>query len=273
MVKLKHCAYAASVAMASILASSAAVARPLVSVVYCQSDGLGGRSYFAAQERRDGSLGLSLSIWGADGHLASLIGVARPASGGWIYRSARESSKPGRPCIAEIRVDGAKGVRIKPKPIDACDGGQGYGATIGDVTFPAGAYAGHAPNDTPNVNEDDLGARCDELSAGKPRMISDAAWEQRSRQFLEAVAGGDRKSALSLTSFPLTVNDRPGHSVRIANAAALLAAWDRVFTPAFLKAIRDRKMSTDFFIKEDAACIGPCYVWFAPDGAKVINLP
>jgi hypothetical protein len=70
------------------------------------------------------------------------------------------ASKPGRPCVARIQVDGKAGARVTAEPLDACDGGQGHGASVGSVDFPAAAYGGPAPNDEPNVNEDDLGPIC-----------------------------------------------------------------------------------------------------------------
>jgi hypothetical protein len=148
-------------------ATGPAASNPLVSVVYCAKGARGGASYFAAQEGKDGKLQFSVSVWSANGQMAGLLGAAEPSPGGWTYRSNAESSKPGQPCIAEIRIDAKLGARITPRPLGSCDGGQGEGAELGDVVFSASAFAGRAPNANPSVNEDDLGPRCDELTGGQ----------------------------------------------------------------------------------------------------------
>ena len=150
----------ALLAVAALLIPAAAAARERVSVVYCEDFTDGGAAFFAAKERPDGALEFSFSNWMPSGNRASIGGTAQRHGDAWVYRSMENASKPGRPCVAHIRVDGKAGARITAEPLDACDGNQGHRASIGSVDFPAGAYGGPAPNDEPNVNEDDLGPIC-----------------------------------------------------------------------------------------------------------------
>lgn len=142
-----------------LVAPGVAAANEQLSVTFCQKFNPGYSAYFTAKERSDGWLDFSLSVW-ADGRQAGIKGAAEREAGAWIYRSMDSSSQPDRPCIARIKISRAAGARITAEPLDACDGGQGVGATVGDVHFAPSAYAGPSPEDATDVWEADLGARC-----------------------------------------------------------------------------------------------------------------
>ena len=131
-----------------------------LSVSYCRKLEDGGSALFAAKERADGDLDFGLSHWTADGNNAGIVGVARRRGHEWLYRSMRFASEPGRPCVAHIRIT-PRGAVVVPEPLDACDGGQGAGAAVGVVRFPANAYAGPAPSDPKDLYETGLGPKCD----------------------------------------------------------------------------------------------------------------
>lgn len=143
-----------------LFAAAPAASAAGVSVSYCEKLNDGGYALFAASERPDGDLAFGLAHWMADAQNAGLVGVAQRRRGEWIYQSMDWSSQPGRPCIAVIRIS-RHGARITPTPIDACDGGQGAGATVGDIRFPPSAYAGPSPKDPTDIYETGLGPKCD----------------------------------------------------------------------------------------------------------------
>jgi hypothetical protein len=156
-------ALAAFLAGASLFASGQVAAKPPLSVVYCKKFHGGGAAYLLARERPDGDLDFGFSNWMSNGHLAGIGGTARRVGSGWVYTSMDESSQPGRPCVAHIRIQGAKGARVAAAPLDSCDGNQGVGASVGAVDFPPGAYGGRPPKGSTSVNEDALGPKCDSL--------------------------------------------------------------------------------------------------------------
>lgn len=103
---------------------------------------------------------------------------------------------------------------------------------------------------------------------------SDAEFEAMVRKFLDAVRRGDRAGAAALVSYPLNVNDEHGGKVRtrsIRNKAALLAQWDRIFTPAVLKAL-DRAVPHEMFVRDGMATVGLGVVYFDAKGARTINV-
>ena len=147
-------------AVLCVTAPGLAVAKEQLSVTYCQKFNPGYSAYFTAKERRDGKLDFSVSVW-AGGQQAGIRGAAEREGSAWIYRSMDWSSQPERPCVARIQISRAAGARITAVPLDACDGGQGVGATIGDVRFAPSAYAGPSPEDATDVWESDLGPKCE----------------------------------------------------------------------------------------------------------------
>lgn len=263
--------------LAAFVCAPAAIARERVSVVYCEAFPVGGTAYFAAKARADGALAFSLANWMPNGHLASLGGVAKRQGDAWVYRSMNESSKRGRACVARIRINGRSGAQIAAEPRDACDGSQGYGATIGSVVFPGAAYSGPAPNDRPNVHEDDLGPRCAARTAWSRAEVtnaSDPIFKGKVRRFLDAVRRNDRTAAAALVSYPAAINRSVGTSVRrstLRTKAEFLAQWDRIFTPAYRRRLLAASPD-DLFAKDGMAMIGSGLIWFDGSGAKAFNL-
>lgn len=103
---------------------------------------------------------------------------------------------------------------------------------------------------------------------------SDAEFEAVVRKFLEAVRRGDRAAAAALVSYPLTVNDGPIGQVRhrsIRNKAALLAQWDRIFTPAVLKELSGA-VPHEMFVRDGMAMVSPGVIYFDAKGAQTINV-
>lgn len=99
---------------------------------------------------------------------------------------------------------------------------------------------------------------------------SDAAFEARARRFVEAVIRGDRAGAAGAVSYPLRVNARHTRSIR--NRAALLAAWNSIFTSAVLANLRDA-MPHEMFVRNGQAMVANGTVWFDGKGASVVNPP
>lgn len=265
------------VALAALSLAGESTAKQRLSVVYCARSLYGGAAYFAARERPDGDLAFSFANWMPNGHLAGLGGVARRAGNGWTYRSMKNSSRQGRPCVARIRINGEFGAWITAEPLDACDGAQGSGATVGSVDFPRTAYSGPAPNDEPNVHEDDLGPQCGartEPSSAQAANASDPVFKGKVRRFLDAVRRNDRAAAAQLVSYPAGINRGAETSVRrstLRTKADFLAQWDRIFTPAYLRKLRAASPD-DMFAKDGMAMVGDGLIWFDANGAKVFNL-
>lgn len=101
---------------------------------------------------------------------------------------------------------------------------------------------------------------------------SDAEFEGRVRAFVSAVSRGDRASAATFVSYPMTVN-RPGSKapLTISSKAELMRRWDVVFTPALLKRL-DAATPRDLFVKDGLAMLGDGRIWFDGKGVKIVNL-
>jgi hypothetical protein len=92
--------------------------------------------------------------------------------------------------------------------------------------------------------------------------LTDAAYEARVRQFLQAVMSGDRNAAARFVSFPLAVN---GHGRRmIRDKQSFLARWPSIFTPAVMTKIREA-VPHEMFVHEGLAMVSNGELWF--DGA------
>lgn len=153
---------AASAFLGGLILSAPTVADAAhrVSVAYCEKFKDGSAAYFIAKERPDGDLDFSLSAWTSNGQHAGLGGTAGRGAEGWVYRSMDNASQPGRPCVARIHISQSGALRVTATPLDACDGEQGYGATVGDIGFDPSAYVGPSPSDPFGVEETDLGPKC-----------------------------------------------------------------------------------------------------------------
>ena len=98
---------------------------------------------------------------------------------------------------------------------------------------------------------------------------SDAAFERRVQSFYRAVLAGNRSEAARYVSYPLRVNGKQTKTIR--TAAQLIAAWDSIFTPAFLARLRN-DLPHDLFVREGMAMLGDGDVWFDARGAAALNL-
>ncbi|MBB3173062.1 hypothetical protein FHR90_000880 [Endobacter medicaginis] len=99
---------------------------------------------------------------------------------------------------------------------------------------------------------------------------SDAAFEARVRGFTTAALAGRRAEAMRFVAFPLRVNRAAGRAQTIPDAATLLARWDRVFTPAWLKAL-SADVPHDLFVHDGQAMMANGLAWFGPDGLAAVN--
>lgn len=103
----------------------------------------------------------------------------------------------------------------------------------------------------------------------------DAVFEAKVRRFLTAVQAGDRGAAAKLVSYPASINDGDGSRVRrtsVRNRAEFLAAWDRIFTPAYVAKL-GKAAPHDMFVRpgDGMATILDGAIWFDAKGAKAIN--
>ena len=80
---------------------------------------------------------------------------------------------------------------------------------------------------------------------------------------------GDRSVAARFVSYPLRVNGNPAKIIK--TPAALLAAWDSIFTPDYLTRLRD-DLPHDMFVHNGMVMIGAGDVWFDAKGAAVLNV-
>jgi TPP-dependent trihydroxycyclohexane-1,2-dione (THcHDO) dehydratase len=98
---------------------------------------------------------------------------------------------------------------------------------------------------------------------------SDAAFEKRVQAFYRAVLAGNSSEAARYVSYPLRVNGN--HRRTIKNTAELLAAWNSIFTPAFLARLRN-DLPHDMFVHQGMAMLGDGDVWFDAKGAAALNV-
>ena len=78
----------------------------------------------------------------------------------------------------------------------------------------------------------------------------------------------DKATAANLVSYPLRVNGRRTADIR--TTAALLANWDRIFTPALKLRLR-QAIPHEMFVRNGLAMVADGAVWFNGKGAAVVN--
>ena len=100
-------------------------------------------------------------------------------------------------------------------------------------------------------------------------VADDEVVHRRSQAFWKAVKTGDRATVAGLVQYPIFVQV-DGRRTRLADPAALLAVYDKVFTPAFRDAIA-RGLPRNMFVRGEGAMLGDGQVWFGASG-KVIAL-
>lgn len=98
---------------------------------------------------------------------------------------------------------------------------------------------------------------------------SDAAFEKRVQAFYRAVIAGDRAQAARYISYPLRVNSKPPKVIK--TPAAFVAAWDSIFSPAYLARLRN-DLPHDMFVHQGMAMLGQGDVWFDAKGAAALNV-
>ena len=100
----------------------------------------------------------------------------------------------------------------------------------------------------------------------------DRAVDAGVRAFQRAVVAHDARTASKLIAYPLRVNSG-SKSRMIPNRAALLAQYDRIFTPA-VRADVERAVPADLFSRDQGVMLGDGIVWFNENGKAIsINQP
>ena len=98
---------------------------------------------------------------------------------------------------------------------------------------------------------------------------SDAAFEKRVQAFYHAVLAGDRTVAARYVSYPLRINSKPPKIIK--TPAAFAAAWNSIFSPAYLARLRN-DLPHDMFVHQGMAMLGSGDVWFDAKGATALNI-
>lgn len=98
----------------------------------------------------------------------------------------------------------------------------------------------------------------------------DVSFEKRVQAFYRAVIAGDRAQAARYVSYPLRVNGKTTRTLR--TPAEFIAAWDTIFTPAYLARLRN-DLPHDMFMHNGMAMIGDGDAWFDDKGAAALNVP
>jgi hypothetical protein len=98
-----------------------------------------------------------------------------------------------------------------------------------------------------------------------------AAFEAKVQGFWRSVLAGQKSTAALYVSFPLRIN-QGGKSRTISSAQELVAQWSRIFTKAYLTALRSA-VPHDMFTRNGQAMLGDGLAWFDAKGAVALNLP
>jgi hypothetical protein len=114
---------------------------------------------------------------------------------------------------------------------------------------------------------DDDGSQYRDITSESPE-----AFETRVQTFWRAVLRGDKATAVRFISYPLRVNIARGKSKSFRSSAAVLAAWNELFTPALIDKLRD-DLPHDMFVRNGAAMLGHGEAWFDAKGLAVLNFP
>lgn len=87
------------------------------------------------------------------------------------------------------------------------------------------------------------------------------------RKLRQAMRDADWPAAAALMSYPVAVA-LPQESRRYANAAELLAARERVFTPPFVRKLAN-SVPRNFFVRDEGVMLGNGEIWFGADGRVI----
>ena len=99
----------------------------------------------------------------------------------------------------------------------------------------------------------------------------DEAFEAMVQATRRAILNGDRASAATHISYPLTVH--LGQTLlTIHNVAQFQTEWPRIFTPNFVEKIR-QGVPHEMFVRNGQAMLGNGELWFGEQGLTAINAP
>jgi hypothetical protein len=93
---------------------------------------------------------------------------------------------------------------------------------------------------------------------------NDAAVDRAATVFRKAVIARERAAVAAAVRYPVMVQIA-GKRTRVANAKALLAHYDQVFTPAFRARIA-ADVPRLMFARDQGVMLGGGEIWFGPDG-------
>lgn len=97
-----------------------------------------------------------------------------------------------------------------------------------------------------------------------------AAFENKVRAFVDAVAAGNKNAVADMVAYPLRVN-QSNKRLTIRNKRELLSRYVQVFNPAFRKLVGTCEVH-DLFARDQGVMLGSGQVWFDADGkAYVLN--
>jgi len=126
-------------------------------------------------------------------------------------------------------------------------------ADVSDDAAPDAAPAG--PTDAP-AEPDDHAA----VNARIDNVLGDhAPFERAVLAFRAAVQAGDREAVAAMVAYPFTARLDRGE-VRIADAAAFVARYDDIVTPAIARAIGDQRYA-DLFVNQRGVMFGNGEAW------------
>jgi hypothetical protein len=101
---------------------------------------------------------------------------------------------------------------------------------------------------------------------------SDAAFELRVRTLLHSVLRADKSLAVQFISYPLNVNFPDGKTEKFRDSAAVLEAWNDIFTPAMIARLQE-DLPHDMFVRNGMAMLGNGEAWFDATGLASMNVP
>ena len=175
----------------------------------------------------------------------SLIVLTEPGGGIFHLHFVGNGSAGGRPLDFENSV-GMDGTWA------SADGTRTYTVSLRGTTIHERGWDGHRYSDI--TKEDDI------------------AFERRVQSLLSAVLRGDKTSAVRFVSYPLLVNFPNHTNKKFRNSAAVLAAWNDLFTPAMMTELQ-RALPHDMFVHNGMAMIGNGEAWFDDKGLATLNVP
>jgi hypothetical protein len=112
----------------------------------------------------------------------------------------------------------------------------------------------------------------DQRRYGDVTSENDAAFERRTQTLFRSVLRGDKSSAVRFISYPLSVNFPNGKTKKFPDSAAVLSAWNDIFTPAMIARLQ-QDLPHDMFVRNGMAMLGNGEAWFDARGLATVNVP